>query len=161
MLEEHEQVVSEVSKLLFLCFYDLQRTVMQDWQGLNLTMAQVKVLIILHFKGPAAINKVADYLGISHPTASHLVDRLVQAGFVERVEDAADRRITLAYLNKAGEVLAQRLWGGRMDHIRRSLARLDEQDLAALRRGLRALSSVIAVLPTELPAGGSSQEEDD
>jgi DNA-binding transcriptional ArsR family regulator len=85
MAEERDQSIHEASKLLFLCLYDLQKNVMQDWQSLNMTMAQLKVLITLSFKGPAAISKVAEALSISHPTASHLVDRLVQTGLVERV----------------------------------------------------------------------------
>jgi DNA-binding MarR family transcriptional regulator len=160
MAEEHDEAISEVSKLLFLLLYDMQRTVMQDWQSLNMTMAQVKVLMTLRFKGPAAISKVAEVLGISHPTASHLVDRLVQAGLVERVEHATDRRSTLARLTEPGETLAQRLWQGRMDHQHNCLAQLDEQDLAALRQGLRALNRVAASLPSEPPAGHDPLEGD-
>ena len=36
-----------------------------------------KVLITLSFNGPTAISKLAEALGISHPTASQLVDRLI------------------------------------------------------------------------------------
>lgn len=159
MFEEHDDPISEVSKLLFLSLYDIQRTVMQDWQSLNMTMAQVKVLITLRFKGPAAISKIAEALGISHPTASQLVDRLVQANLVTRMEDSTDRRFTLARLTESGEALAQRLWQGRMDHLHYCLAQLDEQDLAALRQGLRALNHVIASLPTEPPVGYNPSEK--
>jgi DNA-binding MarR family transcriptional regulator len=153
MAEKQDHSIHEASKLLFLCLYDLQKNVMQDWQSLNMTMAQVKVIITLSFKGPTAISKVAEALSISHPTASHLVDRLVQAGLVERVELATDRRSTLARLTEAGEALAQRLWQGRMDQLHYCLAQLDEQDFAALLQGLRALTQVTASLTSELPAG--------
>lgn len=160
MSEEREQAISDASKLVFVCLYDMQRTTMQDWQGLSISMAQIKVLMILSFKGPAAISKLGEALGISHPTASQLVDRLVQAGHVERVESATDRRITLARLTEGGEQLAQRLWQGRMGHLRYCLAQLNEQDLSALRQGLRALNRITASLPTELPAGDCSMEGD-
>src|SRR5438445_385086 len=129
MSEEREQAISDASKLVFDCMYDMQRTTMQDWQSLNMSMAQIKVLMILSFKGSAGISKLAEVLCISHPTASQLVDRLVQAGYVERVESTTDRRITLARLTEGGEQLAQRLWQGRMGHLRYCLAQLDEQDL--------------------------------
>jgi DNA-binding MarR family transcriptional regulator len=159
MSEEREQAIREASKLVFECLYDMQRTTMQDWQSLNISMAQIKVLMILSFKGSAAISKLADELGISHPTASQLVDKLVQAGHVERVESAADRRITLARLTEGGEQLAQRLWQGRMSHLRYCLAQLNEEELTALRQGLRALNHVTASLPAESPAGDCSLEE--
>lgn len=159
MAAERDQVIHEVSKLLFLSLYDLQKNVMQDWQSLNLTMAQLKVLITLSFKGPAAISKVAEALSISHPTASHLVDRLVQTGLVERVELATDRRSTLARLTESGEQLAQRLWQGRMDQLHYCLEQLEEQDLTALLQGLRALVSVTATLTSEPPSGYNPLEE--
>jgi MarR family transcriptional regulator, organic hydroperoxide resistance regulator len=153
MSEEQKQSIGETIKLLFDCLYDLQRTVMQDWQSLNMSMAQLKVLMMLSFKGEKSISKLAEALSISHPTASQLVDRLVQAGLVERVEQATDRRFTLARLTEAGEQLAQRLWQGRMSHLQHSLAQLDRQNLAALRQGLRALNRITASLPTEPPTG--------
>jgi len=153
MPEEPEQSIAEAIKLLFDCLYDLQRTVMQDWQSLNLSMAQVKVLMTLSFKGENSISRLAEALSIAHPTASQLVDRLVQAGLAERVEGATDRRFTLARLTEAGEQLAQRLWQGRMSHLQHSLAQLDQQDLAALRQGLRALNRITASLPAEPPTG--------
>jgi DNA-binding MarR family transcriptional regulator len=160
MSEEREQFIRDASKLVFECLYDMQRTTMQDWQSLSISMAQIKVLMILSFKGSAAISKLAEELGVSHPTASQLVDRLVLAGHVERVESATDRRITLARLTEGGEQLAQRLWQGRMSHLRHCLAQLDEQDLAALRQGLRALNRITASFPTEPPAGDCSLEGD-
>ncbi|HLZ55905.1 MAG TPA: MarR family transcriptional regulator [Ktedonosporobacter sp.] len=159
MTEKQDQPIDEVSKLLFEILYNLQKTVMQDWQSLNMSMAQVKVLMLLTFKGDAAISKLADAMSITHPTASQLVDRLVQAGLVERVEQATDRRFTLARLTEAGQQLSQRLWQGRMGHLRQCLAQLDEQDLAALQQGLRALNLVTASLPTEPPAGDGPPEE--
>ena len=158
MSEEREQSIADASKLLFDCVYDMQRTVMQDWQSLNMSMAQLKVLMTLSFKGQNSISKLAELLGVSHPTASQLVDRLVQAGLVARVEQATDRRFTLARLTQAGEQLAQRLWQGRMGHLHQCLAQLDAQDLAALRQGLRALNRITASLPTEPPAGADPLE---
>lgn len=161
MSEEQKQdhSINEVSKLLFVCLYDLQRNVMQDWQSLNMTMAQLKVLLTLSFKGPVAISKLAEALSISHPTASQLVDRLVQAGLVKRVEDSTDRRFTLAHLTESGERLSQRLWQGRMDQLHYCLAQLDEQNLTALLQGLRALTQVTAILTPEPPVGYNPSEE--
>jgi DNA-binding MarR family transcriptional regulator len=159
MAEEDPQPIDEVSKLLFLAFYDLQRTVTEDWQGLELTMAQLKVLLTLSFKGPAAISKLAEALSISHPTASHLVDRLAQAGIAERVDHATDRRSSLARLTDAGQALAQRLWQGRMEHLHKCLAQLSEPELDALLQGLRALNRAVATLGTA-PATEPNPPED-
>ena len=48
--------------------------------------SQLKVLVTLGFEGTATISKLAEALSVSHPTVSHLVERLVQAGLVARVD---------------------------------------------------------------------------
>ncbi|QBD80274.1 MarR family transcriptional regulator [Ktedonosporobacter rubrisoli] len=158
MTEEQGDAIKEVSRLLFLSVYDLQRTVMQEWQSLNLSMAQLKMLFVLSFKGPVTISKLAKVLVISHATASHLVDRLVQAGLAERAEYNEDRRFTLARLTEAGDALSRRLWLGRMEHLQQCLAQLDEQDLAALRQGLRSFYRVSLALSEE-PAADEPHEK--
>jgi len=112
------------------------------WQDLDLTMAQLKTLLTLADVRPATIGQVADALGVGLPNASHLVDRLVHAGLVERAEDPADRRRTLARLAPAGEELVVRLRQGSRDQFRSWLALMDEADLAAFVTGLQALARV-------------------
>lgn len=112
------------------------------WLALDLTMAQLKTLLTLANAGPRTIGQVADVLGIGLPTASHLVDRLVQAGLAERTEDPADRRRTLARATAAGEELTRSLQQGGAEQLRNWLGRLDPADLDALLRGLRALVEV-------------------
>lgn len=143
MSQQNDVPIREIGELFFVCLYSMQRTSKEDWQGLNLTMAQLKVCITLNFEGPMPISKLADGLGISHPTASHLVERLVQAGFVERVEHFSDRRYTLARLTPQSQTMFQRLRQGRLDDLQYWLTQLDEQDLAALRQGLEALNRVV------------------
>ena len=55
------------------------------------------------------IGQIAEILGIGQPTASHLIDRLVQAQLVSRTEDPLDRRRTLAQLSPNGVELAERI----------------------------------------------------
>src|SRR5438034_5959679 len=95
---ENSDQISTVLNLFVICQSGVQQTAMQDWQSLDLTMAQLKVLVTLGFEGTATISKLAEALSVSHPTVSHLVERLVQAGLVERREDVTDRRYTLARL---------------------------------------------------------------
>ncbi len=50
-------------------------------------MAQLKTLALVAEEPGGAIGSVATVLGITLPTASHLVDKLVRAGLVERHDD--------------------------------------------------------------------------
>ncbi len=153
MSEENAAALCEVSKLFLRCLNDLQRTSKQDWQSLDLTMAQLKVLVTLGLDGAVAISHLAEALGITQPTASHLVERLVQAGLAERVEDPTDRRYTLAHLTESGMTIARRLWQGRLEYLQSRLAQLHPQDLAALQQGLDALNHVEPSVSSTLAVG--------
>ncbi|HEV7689087.1 MAG TPA: winged helix DNA-binding protein, partial [Acidimicrobiia bacterium] len=75
---------------------------------------------------------LAGYLGIGLPTASTLVSRLVNAGYLERVEDPAERRKVSLSLTDRG----QGRFDGALDLARRELAerlgRLSPRDLAKI-----------------------------
>ncbi|OYV68217.1 MAG: MarR family transcriptional regulator [Acidiphilium sp. 21-60-14] len=53
--------------------------------------------------GGANIADLAKFLIIQHHSAVELVDRLVRAGYVERHDDAHDRRRVIISLTRAGE----------------------------------------------------------
>jgi DNA-binding MarR family transcriptional regulator len=109
------------------------------WMNLDLSMAQLKTLLMLHTSGAIPIGQIAETLGVGQPTASHLVDRLVQAQLVVRAEDPLDRRRTLAQLSPAGQELAERLQQVRAEPLRRWLTQLDDATLAMLLEGTQAL----------------------
>src|SRR5579859_7858614 len=112
------------------------------WMEIDITFPQLRTLLVLAEEGPLVIGQIAHRLGIGLSTGGHLVDRLVQAGLAERTEDSEDRRRTLARLSPKGEELHARLLN-RVQHIQTLIQKLDEDDLAALLQGLRALNQVI------------------
>ena len=112
------------------------------WMEIDLTLPQLRTLLILAEEGPLVIGQIAQRLGIGLSTGGHLVDRLVQAGLAERTEDSEDRRRTLARLTPKGEELHARLLNP-VQHMQNLIQKLDEDDLAALLQGLRAINRVV------------------
>jgi DNA-binding MarR family transcriptional regulator len=109
------------------------------WIELDLSMAQLKTLMVIADQEPLTISQVAESLGVGAPTASQLVDRLVQAGLAGRADDPADRRRALVQLSEAGHTLVERLRNGPRERLRELLSQLDDDDRAALLQGLEAL----------------------
>jgi DNA-binding MarR family transcriptional regulator len=70
---------------------------------------------------------------------THLVDRLVQAGLVERVADPDDRRGLLVALTRRGRTLVARIGPSHLETERRMLAALTKREQAELARLLRKL----------------------
>jgi predicted transcriptional regulator len=54
---------------------------------LNLSLPQIKVLTILAPAGALTVGQIGEWVHVGQSAASHMVDRLVQAGLVERGED--------------------------------------------------------------------------
>ncbi len=61
-----------------------------DYQ--NLTVAQHAAIMIIDERGPSTIKALAEALGISAPSASAMVDKLVSKGVLDREQSRQDRR---------------------------------------------------------------------
>ena len=114
----------------------------QEWTKLELTMGQLKAVMILAGNQRVTISQLADILKIGKPAASILVDRLVHLGHVRRTEDETDRRHTILTLTDAGLQLATQLRQGSLERMAQWFAAMAPDDLAALQRGLEALANI-------------------
>jgi DNA-binding MarR family transcriptional regulator len=124
-------------------FNAIQNISTPEWLHLELSMAQLKTLFYLSFSGPVPISKLAESLEIGLPTASHLVEKLVQSGLAERIGDPDDRRYIRAGLTAAGVELSSRLREGRREQMNMWLEQLSDEDRTALAQGIEALMRII------------------
>ena len=113
-----------------------------DFIESNLTMAQMKVLMLLGVVGESHMSDVAGQLGVSISTVSGLVDRLVEGGLVQRREDAADRRHVLVSMTPAGSEVIDRFQELGATQLRELLTQLDQDQLATVRRAMDLLLAV-------------------
>lgn len=143
MSQTHEELEREVITQYRMMMRGLKATMGQAWMGIDLTLPQLRTLLVLAEEGPLVIGQIAQRLGIGLSTGGHLVDRLVQAGLAERTEDVEDRRRTLARLTPKGEELLARLLSG-IQQIQVWLHEMDQDDLAAFLQGLKAINRVVS-----------------
>ncbi|MGE3910350.1 MAG: MarR family transcriptional regulator [Chloroflexota bacterium] len=64
------------------------------WGELDLTMSQLKMIMLLVDTGGLSGRDLAENLGIGPSAVTALVDRLVRSGYARREEDRTDRRIS-------------------------------------------------------------------
>ncbi|MHB8647798.1 MAG: MarR family winged helix-turn-helix transcriptional regulator [Thermomicrobiales bacterium] len=81
----------------------------QDWPDIELTMPQLRTLVLL-YRGPQRMGKIAATLGISLPATTNMIVRLDAKGLVERIHDRDDRRVVLCHLTPEGRGQAEALW---------------------------------------------------
>jgi DNA-binding MarR family transcriptional regulator len=125
-------------------FGQLMRLTTDDWINIDISTAQIKVLFVLHFGGMHTVNQLADRLNIKQSTASHLVEKLVRAGFVARIDSTTDRRISELHLTEQGQALADRLSGITQKRILAQwVSQLTEDQHTAFGSILHALLAII------------------
>jgi len=111
----------------------------QPWMGLDITMPQFKVMLFLWHTPRTRVSVLADMLGIHLSNVSGILDRLVEAGFVYREDDADDRRLVVSQLTPKGEAILAHLYDSRAALVAERLTHLSEEELHALHHGLQAL----------------------
>lgn len=113
-----------------------------EWVHLDLSIGQLKTLMVLASHPRMSVSDVAKMLEVGKPAASMLVDRLVHLGYAQRTEDPEDRRRTWVEPTVAGTELVVRLRQGGGERLAHTLEQMKPEDLDALLRGLRALAAI-------------------
>jgi len=111
----------------------------RPWMSLDITMPQFKVMLFLWHVSRARVGVLAENLGIHLSNVTGILDRLVEAGFVCREDDAGDRRLVVSRLTPKGEATLAHLYDSRAASIGERLTKLTPEELLALRTGLGAL----------------------
>jgi DNA-binding MarR family transcriptional regulator len=117
----------------------------EDWLSLDVSMAQLKVLFSLYYRGPATVGVLAGKMGVTLPTVSATLERLVRAGYVEREDDPDDRRVVINRLAPDGTALVERLREERRARVDQALRRLTPEQVQTLKEGLTALAGALGL----------------
>ena len=76
----------------------------------EITLPQLWVLEYLSRHGSSPMNGLAQFLKISKPAATGLVDRLIAQGLVRREEDKHDRRVVRVRITAKGRRIISNIW---------------------------------------------------
>lgn len=87
---------------------------------------------------PPTIGELGEVTGLSSAAATTLVDRLVRAGYVERIRDTQDRRRVHLQLTPRHIEAAAPILRGYIERLTAALDRFDDDELAAAARVLEA-----------------------
>ncbi|MFL6731467.1 MAG: MarR family winged helix-turn-helix transcriptional regulator [Sphingomicrobium sp.] len=105
--------------------------------GLGVTRAQWKVLFRLERQPGLRQIELADMLDIEPITLSRIVDRLEEAGLVERVADPTDRRAWRLHVTARAQPLIEKLRRVADEMISEAFAGIDGKDIEITRQVLR------------------------
>lgn len=103
------------------------------------SVVQLQTLLAIE-KGKTTTGEIAESLFVAFPTATVILDKLVEARFVERQHDENDRRIVRLTLTKTGRNVLKQTMKQRVEKFKQLLDVLSIGDKKELRRILQILS---------------------
>ena len=139
---QSNDIIEKVICLWDKVFMDMCSILPYELFELGVSMSDIRVLQYLQQNGPTRMSSIARWMNVGQPTATVVVNRLVEQGLVVRERDHEDWRVVLCRLTDMG----QRLIGGHgnpvLKEYRSRLETLTNRQLQNLVRALRALLRV-------------------
>lgn len=103
--EEHSRIIFE---LMSKIQKKLQKYIREYFEGSELTLPQMSILLFLLEQGPMNISEISAEMGLTKSTTSGIIDRLERDGLVARNRSTSDRRVvTVELTEKVDELTLQ------------------------------------------------------
>ncbi|WP_050023053.1 MarR family transcriptional regulator [Verrucomicrobium sp. BvORR034] len=115
----------------------------------ELSMPQFRALSFVERHEGSTLTEVAQFLGLTLPTASKMMDGLVDAGYVQRAPDRRDRRKIKLHLSTEGQQIHEAILLQAREFLASRLQHLDPNILGDIRTSLRVLRTVFE--PVSVP----------
>ena len=110
------------------------------WPLLDMTMGQLKAVMVLVPNGRMRSRQLADGLGIAPSAATLLVDRLVKQRLAIRVDDPGDRRIVWIHPTPAAMKVYDDLLAAKEDVLAKVFKELPPNKSAMVSESIRLLA---------------------
>jgi DNA-binding MarR family transcriptional regulator len=109
-----------------------------------ITFAQMRVLWTLDNNGDTATpGEVAERLGITSSTATGLVERLAEGGYIQRSHSKEDRRQVLLRLRPKGRRMMAGFRKLRQSRLRKLMTQLGRGDVDRMTDALETLNEIV------------------
>jgi DNA-binding MarR family transcriptional regulator len=109
------EMIPQILRLSEEIFRAIKLSIPPEWLMTDMTVAQLRVLLLLHTDGETRMSSIAGTLGIAVSTATGIIDNLVKKDLVIRSAAAEDRRVVICALSPKGHETIDRIWAqGRM-----------------------------------------------
>jgi DNA-binding MarR family transcriptional regulator len=137
--EEAAEILTHIQALR----RDLLRNPFAEAERTGLTGPQVNLMACLVRGGPMTVTDVSRAVGLSHSTASGIVDRLESRGLVRRAQDVSDRRRTRITVTDKVTRYVGELEAGPTGRLCVALEQASPDQRRAITEGLRLLRGLL------------------
>jgi DNA-binding MarR family transcriptional regulator len=134
---------NDLARQLYIrAFTTLDPMRLRWWSEMGLTTPQLRVIFLLRETPGMSAGELAQSLGVTPPTVSGIVDRLVRVDLLRREEDPADRRLVRNFLTEKGQMAAGEVERTVTTFIMSMMDRLSDRELDDVTKALNLLIRV-------------------
>jgi len=119
---------------------------LEAWAELGLTMTQLRVLFMVRMEEGVSAGTLAENLGVTPPTLTRIMDRLVSNRLVRREADESDRRLVRHHLTREGLRTVEEMERTGRARLNSILSRLTPEQVERLVLALRDFNAAAEVV---------------
>lgn len=120
------------------------RTEMRSRRTADLTIPQFRSMLFIDRNPGCSLLAVAEHLGLTPPTVSKMVDKMVHNGIVKRESSSTDRRMIVLTLTPEGQPILEIARNGTQANITKTLATLPANKLDVIHQAMNLLSPLFS-----------------
>ncbi len=141
MPEKIKDDLNYLIKLMFATGRIIRKRTKKKERPNPFSILQLETLAYIKEEKPV-MKEVADFLCITPPSATSLINKLVKAGMLERFFDKDDRRIVRLAITDKGEKMLCQEFSKVAHHIKKILIKLNNQEKKNLIKILEKLQKI-------------------
>ena len=130
---------------------------LDEWEGLDMTIPQIKTLVLLNRMGPLRMGNISIYLGRALSATTTVVDRLVEKELVDRISDPKDRRVVICELTEQGRQAVEGFWRIGRERLQMVSDLLEVEQLETVVKGLQLIRSAEEEIQKNLDSAQSTE----
>jgi DNA-binding MarR family transcriptional regulator len=141
-----EKVAADLLSVPPLIFRLIRRKLVMttlDDIDVDIKLLHLEIMKVLKEEGTLHPAKIGERLVVAKAQMTHLIDKLVELGFVKREMDATDRRTINITLTDKGSRVLEEQDNLVINAVRDNMAALTEAELEALSSSLRHLRDIL------------------
>lgn len=131
----------EAAARLRLVVARIHRILRQQATG-GLGLAELSCMALINRRGPLPLGEIAARENLSAPTVTKTIARLERRGYIDRLSDPADRRVSLISLSPKGRALVEDVRSRRTAYLNKRLQELDASEMSTLLKALPILEAL-------------------
>lgn len=100
----------------------------------DLTITQIQTLTFVSEEGSPTVSQISKEFKIALPTATGMLEILVNAGYLQRVQDSKDRRVKRIKITGKGKRILVKTTEKRAVYFRKLVSLLPKEDIESCQR---------------------------